>query len=285
MIGGRPKPLFLRGPSLNTRLILCALLSMVLMTMDYRQNRLEDVRAALSVVMHPVQWTVDAPFRIAAWSSSALAARSTLLAENEALRAAARADAARLQQSASLEAENARLRALLNAAETHDYEVEVATLVSVDLDPFRHRIVIDRGTRHGVEPGHAVIDAHGVMGQVDRSGPLSAQVVLITDPSHALPVEINRNGLRSIARGTGELDRLELPYLPNNVDIEVGDLLVTSGLGGVFPAGYPVARITRIHRRPGERFAEVAAVPVAALNRSRELMLVRAVREVTGADQ
>lgn len=275
MIGGQSKPLFLRGPALNTRIILCALLSMALMVMDHRQNRLDDVRAALSILVHPVQWAVDAPFRVYAWASSNLSARTTLLAENELLRQTARTDAARLQRLAALESENSRLRALLNAAETHDYDVEVATLVSVDLDPFRHRIVIDRGAQRGVEPGHAVIDAHGVMGQVDRVGPLSAQVVLITDPSHALPVEINRNGLRSIARGTGELDRIELPYLPNNADIEVGDLLVTSGLGGVFPAGYPVAYITRIQRRPGERFASVSAVPVAALNRSRELLLVR----------
>lgn len=285
MIGGQPKPLFLRGPSLNTRIILCALLSTALMVMDHRQNRLDDVRAALSILVHPVQWAVDAPFRAWTWASANLSMHTTLLAENELLRETARTDAARLQRLAALEAENNRLRALLNAAEVHDYVVEVATLVSVDLDPFRHRIVIDRGTERGVQPGIAVIDAHGVMGQVDRVGPLSAQVVLITDPSHALPVEINRNGLRSIARGTGELDRIELPYLPNNADIEVGDLLVTSGLGGVFPAGYPVAHVTRIERRPGERFASVSAVPIAALNRSRELLLVRVGGDDAGEEE
>jgi rod shape-determining protein MreC len=272
--GGQSKPLFLRGPSLNTRLFFCALLSVVLMTMDHRQNQLENLRAALSVLVHPVQWAVDAPFRAASWASSVFIDRATLVLENRTLRDDAREAAVRLQRFATLEAENRRLRALLNAAETRDYQVEVVTLLSVDLDPFRHQVVIDRGEQAGVTAGQALIDALGVMGQVHRVGPLSAHAVLITDPSHSIPVEVNRNGLRSIARGTGELDRLDLPFLPNNADIEVGDLLVTSGLGGVFPSGYPVARVTRVTRRPGERFAQISATPVAELNRSREVLLV-----------
>ncbi len=183
--------------------------------------------------------------------------------------------AARLQRLDALLAENTRLRALLQSAESYQYSVEVAGLLSVDFDPFRHQLLLDRGERHGVVRGQALIDARGVMGQTTIVGPLSTQAVLITDPSHALPVEVNRNGLRTIVRGTGDIDRLELPYLPNNADIVVGDLLVTSGLGGVFPPGYPVARVTRVQRRPGERFVEVDAIPTAALNRSREVLLVR----------
>ncbi len=280
MIHGPSKPLFLRGPSLNTRLITCAVLSVVLMTMDHRQNHLDDVRAALSVVMYPVQWMVDAPFRATHWARTNLASRTVLVDENETLRDAIREDAARLQRLRTLEVENQRLRELLNAAQAHDYQVDVASLLSMDLDPFRHQLVLNRGDRHGVVPGQALIDAHGVMGQVHRVGPLTSQALLITDASHSIPVEVNRNGVRTIARGTGELDRLDLPFLPNNADIEVGDLLVTSGLGGVFPAGYPVARVTRVARRPGERFAEVHAAPVAWLNRSREVLLVRPVEAV-----
>lgn len=276
MIGpSDPKPLFLRGPSLNTRLIVVALLSVILMTVDHRERHLESVRAALMVLVYPVHWLVDAPFRFTRWAGGTLNTHRVLVAENEALRDRVRDEAARLQRLDALLAENERLRALLQSAESYQYSVEVAGLLSVDFDPYRHQLLLNRGERHGVVRGQALIDAHGVMGQTTRVGPLSAQAVLITDPSHALPVEVNRNGLRTIVRGTGDIDRLELPYLPNNADIEVGDLLVTSGLGGVFPPGYPVARVTRVQRRPGERFVEVDAIPTAALNRSREVLLVR----------
>jgi rod shape-determining protein MreC len=252
-------------------------LSVVLMTVDHRERHLDSVRAALMVFAYPIQWLVDAPFRLANWAGESLATHHVLVTENQALRDRVRDEAARMQRLDALLAENERLRALLQSAETYDYSVEVAGLLSVDFDPFRHQILLNRGERHGVVRGQALIDAHGVMGQTTQVGPLSAQAILITDPSHALPVEVNRNGLRTIVRGTGDIDRLELPFLPNNADIVVGDLLVTSGLGGVFPPGYPVARVTRVQLRPGERFAEVDAIPTAALNRSREVLLVRPV--------
>lgn len=276
MIGrSDPKPLFLRGPSLNTRLIACAIASVVLMTVDHRQNQLDNVRDGLSVVLYPVPWLVDAPFRVAHWLGANLATRRVLLDENRELREQVRMQSTALVRHAALESENRRLRALLQSAQQHEYQVEVAGLLAVDLDPFRHQLLLDRGATHGVVRGQALIDAHGVMGQVHRVQPLTSQALLITDPSHALPVEVNRNGLRTIVRGTGELDRVELPYLPNNAEIAVGDLLVTSGLGGSFPAGYPVAIVTEVRRRPGERFAEIVAAPLAQLNRSREVLLVR----------
>lgn len=270
-----PKPLFLRGPSLTTRLIVCALASVVLMTLDHRQQQLDRVRAALSVVLYPVPWLVDAPFRFGNWLGESAGTHAVLVAENRELRTAIRGSAAELLRFAALEEENRRLRELLQAAQTHDYVVEVARLLSVDLDPFRHQLMLNRGERHGVVRGQALIDAHGVMGQINRINPFTSYALLITDPSHAIPVEVNRNGLRTIARGTGDTDRLDLPYLPNNSDIEVGDLLVTSGLGGVFPPGYPVGTVTAVTRRPGERFAEISATPAALLNRSREILLVR----------
>lgn len=272
---GAAKPLFLRGPSLNLRLLICMILSLVLMTVDHRENHLDAVREALMVAVYPLQWFVDAPFRAAAWTGEVFSTHETMLDENRALREAALFNAERLQRLQSLEAENRRLRELLGSAEQIQYQVVVTALMSVDLDPYRHQVILDRGTREGVYRGQALIDAHGVMGQVTQAGPTSSFAVLITDPSHALPVEINRNGLRTIARGTGALDRLELPYLPNNADVEVGDLLVTSGLGGSFPAGYPVGVVMRVERRPGEHFADVSANPTALLNHSREVLLVR----------
>lgn len=279
MIGrSDPKPLFLRGPSLNTRLFVCAIASVVLMTVDHRRNTLDDVRDVLSVVLYPIPWLVDAPFRAARWAGENLATRRVLVEENAALREQLRDQATTLLRYETLEMENRRLRALLQSAELHAYDAEVAGLLSVDLDPFRHQLMLNRGERDGVTRGQALIDAHGVMGQIHRVNPLTSHALLITDPSHALPVEVNRNSLRTIVRGTGELDRLELPYLPNNADIEVGDLLVTSGLGGVFPPGYPVAIVSAVIRRPGERFAEVTASPTARLNRSREVLLIRSDR-------
>lgn len=272
---GTAKPLFLRGPSLNLRLLICTILSLVLMTVDHRENHLDAVREALMVAVYPLQWFVDAPFRAAAWTGEVLSTHRTMLEENRSLRETGLYDAARLLRLQSLEAENRRLRELLDSAEQVEHRVVVTALMSVDLDPYRHQVVLNRGSHDDVFRGQALIDAHGVMGQVTQVGPTSSFAVLITDPSHALPVEINRNGLRTIARGTGALDRLELPYLPNNADVEVGDLLVTSGLGGSFPAGYPVGVVIRVERRPGEHFAEVSASPTALLNHSREVLLVR----------
>jgi rod shape-determining protein MreC len=144
----------------------------------------------------------------------------------------------------------------------------------VDLDPYRHRIALNRGEHAGVYPGQALLDADGIVGQVIRVNPLSAEAILISDPSHATPVQLNRNGLRTVALGVGDIARIDLPFLPNSADILVGDLLVSSGLGDAFPAGYPVARVTRVERRPGESFARVEAEPTAALNRTREVLLV-----------
>ena len=163
---------------------------------------------------------------------------------------------------------------MLDATARVRNQVRVAEIMSVSANPFRHALVINKGTRDGVYDGQAMVDADGVVGQVIQAGLLSSQGVLISDPDHALPVEINRNGLRTIAVGTGEYNRLDLPFLPNNADINEGDLLVTSGLGGAFPAGYPVAVIESVTRIPQAPFAVVSARPAAALNQVREIMLI-----------
>ena len=177
-----------------------------------------------------------------------------------------------------------RLRTMLEARTQVKNEVGVASIMSVSANPFRHVLVIDKGQNEGVYDGQAMIDADGVVGQVIVTGLFSAQAILISDPDHALPVEINRNGLRTIAVGTGELDRLDLPLLPNNADIRVGDLLVTSGLGSAFPAGYPVAIVGTITRIPQEPFASVSAKPTAKLNQVREIMLIWSISDEDDAE-
>ena len=268
------KPLFVRGPSLGARMLLLMIASLALMVLDYRNNHLESIRSALSVVVYPIRVAVDLPFSATRWAGESLRNRTDLIAENESLRETELDARARLQRLAALEAENARLRALLESSAKVADRVLVSEIMSVDLDRFHHRILIDKGTRNGAYRGQALLSADGIVGQITRAEPLTSEAILISDPSHALPVQINRNGLRAIAVGSGDLTRLSLPFLPNNADVEVGDLLVSSGLGGSFPAGYPVAVIRSVERDPGEPFANVTAEPAAALNRTREVLLV-----------
>lgn len=270
----RSKPLFLRGPSAGARLTLFVCLSIAIMVLDYREGHLQFARQALSVAMQPVRASVDFPFAAAAWIKNASRDRSALQKENTELRTAKLLNSVRLQQYAALEAENARLRALMESTTKVADRVLVTEILSVDLDPLRHRVALDKGIRHGAFAGQALLDANGVVGQITRTGPLNSEAILISDPDHAIPVEINRNGLRTFAVGTGETDFLSLPFLPTNADIEVGDLLVTSGMGGTFPRGYPVAKITSISRDPHHSFAVISAVPSAALNQNREVLLV-----------
>ena len=210
--------------------------------------------------------------------------RNELELELGRLRAERLLASARLQRLSALEAENARLRALLEARSRVRDEVRVAEIMSVDANPYEHNLVINIGSRDGVYDGQAIVDANGVVGQVIDTGLMTSQAILISDNDHALPVEVNRNGLRTIAVGTGEIDRLDLPFLPNNADIRAGDLLVTSGLGGAFPAGYPVAVVASVTRVPQEPFAEVTAKPAAALDQVREVMLIWSAPPVTEAE-
>lgn len=249
-------------------------LSLLLMTLDHRWHHLESVRAALSLVASPLQYVLGAPSATGHWLGQLFASRQTLLEENATLKARALLQEGRLQKMAALEAENMRLRELLDSAFKISERVLVAELLEVDLEPFSQRIVINKGSRDEVFVGQSLLDASGVVGQVVHVAPFTSIAMLITDPSHALPVRVNRNGLRAIAVGTGSPSRLELLHLPVNADVEVGDLLITSGLGGRFPAGYPVATVEKIDRNPAEPFAAVYARPVAQLDQNREVLLV-----------
>ncbi len=266
--------MFLRGPSLGTRLTLFAVLSVSLMVLDSRDDHLQSVRHILSGAAQPIREAVDFPFAATAWFKLASRDRETLTLENEQLKSEQLISNVRLQRFAALEAENSRLRALMESTAKVADRVLVTEILSIDLDPLRHRVALDKGLRHGAFTGQALLDAHGVVGQITRTGPLNSEAILISDPDHALPVEINRNGLRTIAVGTGKPDELSLPFLPNNADIQTGDLLVTSGLGGRFPKGYPVAVVSKVERNPHEKFAIINATPAAALNQNREVLLV-----------
>ena len=263
-----------RTPALGLRFLLLAAMSILLLIADHRENHLDTVRKALGAAVYPLRIVVDSPVSLWRWLQETTAARNELLLENSRLNAERLLTQARLQRFAALESENARLRAMLEATSRVRDQVQVSEIMSVSSNPFRHTLVIDKGTEDGVYDGQAMIDANGVVGQVIEAGLLSAQGVLISDPDHALPVEINRNGLRTIAVGTGEFDRLDLPFLPNNADIREGDLLVTSGLGGSFPPGYPVGVVAEVTRIPQGPFAHISARPTAALNQVREIMLI-----------
>ncbi len=245
-----------------------------MMVMDHRQQHMETVRGVLTTAIYPIQYLINLPAGVGEWLTESLATRQTLIEQNNSLRAQQFLFNIQLQKLDALAAENMRLRALLDSSINVRDRVLIAELLSVDMKPFTQQVVISKGSHHDVYRGQPILDASGILGQVVHVSPLNSTAMLITDPSHALPVQVNRNGQRAIAMGTGDSNRLELPHLPNNADIEVGDLLVTSGLGGRFPPGYPAARVTVVIRNPGQPFAEVQAEPTGRLESAREVLLV-----------
>jgi rod shape-determining protein MreC len=268
------QPLFQRGAWPVLRILFFVVLSATLMVVDQRYNHLEAVRGFLSGAIAPLRYAVNVPVQFLGWSSDRVRSRAELIERVNALEKRNRLLRARQLKFETISSENERLRALLDSTAEHDDRVLVAELLSVDLDPFRQQVVVNQGSSDGAYRGQPLIDANGVLGQLIHVGPVSATALLISDPNHALPVQINRTGLRTIAEGTGEPDALDLRYIPNNADVQVGDRVVTSGLGGHYPANYPVATVVAVERRPGQPFARVVAEPLARLTRSREVLLV-----------
>ncbi|MFW9605603.1 MAG: rod shape-determining protein MreC [Pseudomonas sp.] len=248
--------------------------SIVLMVVDARFDFLRPVRSQLAQVVTPLYWLTEQPVHLWESLNRQFSSRDELLVENEKLKAEALLLQRRLQKLATLTEQNVRLRELLNSAALVDDRVLVSELIGVDPNPFTHRILIDKGEKDGVFLGQPVLDASGLMGQVVEVMPYTARVLLITDTTHSIPVQVNRNGLRAIALGTGNMERLELRYVSETADIRPGDLLVSSGLGQRFPAGYPVAVVSEVIDDPAQPFAVVRAVPTAHLNRSRYMLLV-----------
>ncbi|WP_295716620.1 rod shape-determining protein MreC [uncultured Halovibrio sp.] len=276
--------LFTQGPLIGPRLLLVVLLSGVLVGADLYLPYGDRVRSWLMTGLTPVYWLGHAPDRFLEWMGDLTSSRSDLLQENEALASRLLVLERRAQRYTALAAENARLRELLNASEQLDDRVLVADVVGVTPDPLTHEIILNKGESDGLSKGQAVLDAHGLMGQIVHTSAHASRAILISDNSHAVPVEINRNGLRAIMFGTGEHDRMELAHVPDTADVEVGDLLVSSGLGGRFPQGYPVARINSIKHDPGEPFARVEARPMARLNSSSQVLVVFSGGSVSGGD-
>jgi rod shape-determining protein MreC len=250
------------------------LISISLIIADYQFDQMQRIRAWLSLAVTPVQWLVDVPQRSWTWLDERLQVRDELIAENKQLRAQTLLAERRVQKLAALTVENFRLRDLLNSSEQLDEKVIVTELIGINSDPFIHQVIINNGFNSGAFVGQPVLDATGVMGQVTSTSAFTSRVLLITDADHAIPVQVNRNSLRSVAYGLGQYDYLELQDLSDTADIEVGDVLVSSGLGLRFPKGYPVARVIEVRHMPGKDFAKVLAKPTAQLDRSRHLLLI-----------
>jgi rod shape-determining protein MreC len=263
-----------RGPAPGFRFFVYAILSVALMYLDRTSGWLELVRYGLQAAAYPLQLAVSSPAAAWRWTSEIFESRARLQQENAALRRELRELELRTARLAALERENTELRGLRAALPPVAEKWLPGEVINVESSSLRQRLVINRGARHGVFKGQAVMARAGLLGQTLRVGPWSSEVILVTDPEHAVPVQDVRNGLRTLAVGSGEPDVLLLPYLPIQADIQVGDLLVTSGLGGVFPAGFPVAEVISVDRGSGSPLARVRARPLAALDRDREVMFV-----------
>jgi rod shape-determining protein MreC len=271
---GSGRPLSGRGGSPGFRFALYAILSIGLMILDQRFDWLERAHYLMQAATYPIERVVSSPVAAWRWTRKSFATRDSLEAENQRLRSRLRDLEVRSMRYEALAQENAALIGLRDALPPVARRWLPAEIVNTQLDSLRQRVLIDRGSVSEVVAGQAVLDDHGVVGQTMHVGPWSAEVILITDPEHALPVAIERTGLRTIAVGAGDSSSLALPYLPANADVHVGDVLVTSGLGGVFPPGYPVAKVTEVHKDAVQPLAHVRAAPFAHLDTDSEVMLI-----------
>ena len=269
------------------RLLAYLALAVVLVVLDHRGGWLHQARQQASLLVQPL-WTVAGwPGRFAETLYDDAGTLSQLTAENERLRNELLVNSARTARLQTLAADNQRLRELLGAARRGNLDVQLAPILDVDLDPTRQRLVLDAGANDGVRIGQSVIDAGGVVGQIIGLTPMHATVLLLTDPSHAVPVAVARSGVRLVAYGDGRSDVLQLPSIPLSSDIKVGDKLVTSGLGGRFPAGFPVGTIMSLQPDDSRAFLLGEVRPAAQLDRGRDVLLLRTVpvRAPVGVDQ
>jgi len=232
------------------------------------------LQRSLSYVVEPISYLASIPTKAYRWGDSQFKSHRELLEENQSLTENMLEMSQQVQRLEALTQENERLRGLMLSSKKLDGQVLIAEIIGLDNDPFRHEVVLDRGSFDAVEQGFAVLDQSGLMGQIIHVGPYTSRALLITDKAHATPVQVNRNGVRAIAVGAGALDKLELVHVPDTADLKVGDLLVSSGLGGRFPSGYPVGYITYIENDPGQAFASVQARPASHLDRRMHVMIL-----------
>jgi rod shape-determining protein MreC len=263
-----------RGPSFGFRFFCYALLSVVLMFYDRKGGWLDTARYGLQAAIYPLQLAVNSPSAAWRWLQENFATRESLQQEVDALRLQLRDQQIITMRQAALQQENATLRGLNSAMPEVIEKRLIGEVISDEVSALRQRLLINRGGNSGVYKSQPVITGEGVLGQVFRTGPFSSEIILLTDAEHALPVQVLRSGVRTIALGTGRSTALELPYVPQNFDVKVGDLLVTSGLGQVFPYGLPVARVTRVERDPAQPLAQIFAAPLARIDADREVLFI-----------
>jgi len=263
-----------RGPSFGFRFFCYALLCVVLMFYDRKGGWLDTARYGLQAAIYPLQLAVNSPSAAWRWMQESFTTRETLQKEVDALRNQLRDQQLMTLRQAALESENATLRGLTTAMPEVIEKRLIGEVINVEVSTLRQRLLVNRGGNSGVHKAQPVITGEGVLGQVYRIGPFSSEIILITDSEHALPVQVLRSGVRSIALGTGRATALELPYVPQNYDVKVGDVLVTSGLDGVFPFGLPVARITKVERDPTQPLAQIYASPLARIEADREVLFI-----------
>ncbi|MGN8086188.1 rod shape-determining protein MreC [Ralstonia sp. 22086] len=270
-----PPPLFKQGPSATARLVALLALALALLVIDARMSVLGVVRQVVSVILYPVERLVLIPRDTARAALEYTQSSTKLAVDNRNLRESAVAQAQQSLRASQLEAENRNLRTLLNLKQHAAVPTVAAEVLYEARDPYTQRIVIDRGSKDGVRAGYPVIDDRGVVGQVTRVSLFESQVTLLTDKDQAIPVEVVRNGLRSVAFGGARPGALDLRFMAASADLQQGDLLVTSGLDGVYPAGLPVARISQIERKADTAFSRVVCEPVAGIRSNRHLLIVK----------
>lgn len=266
----------MRGPSPFARLMFFAALSIALMAVDARLHYLVEIRQGITAVMHPLEVIAQSPVRAWRGVRDYFRLQSTLSQENNQLRQTHLQQSADLQRFKALQAENDHLRKMLGVIPTLSQPAKMGEIVHAGRDPFSRKVIVNLGSQQGITAGQAVIDESGVIGQVTRAYPFSAEVTLATDKDLAVPVQIERNGLRAIAFGNGRDRVMNLPYLPVNVDIREGDKLVTSGMDGIYPAGLAVAVVSRIERKVDSPFAQITCTPTAGIESHRQVLLIAA---------
>jgi rod shape-determining protein MreC len=267
-------PIFKEGPSPQHRLVLVLIFSGALIFFDHKVNSFEGLRGSLQSIVSPLQYLANTPNQLMMWASENVRSREQLITTNQHYKINELKLHEQLMQLEIFKLENDRLRLLLASPLRSKVNKMVAKILSVDSDPYTHHVIINRGENDGVYEGQPVLDEEGIVGQIMHVGTTSSRVILITDVNHAVPVRVRRNGLRLIANGAGRIDRLNHSFVSHSADIKKGDLLVTSGLGGKYPEGYPVSLVTLITQDVSRPFAQIYSQPVAKIDRLRYLLLL-----------
>jgi rod shape-determining protein MreC len=269
-----PPPLFKQGASARVKVVFFAVISLVLLIVDARMDTLKTVRQVVATGLYPLQVAAMVPRDAIFGAASYFVSLTSIQQENETLRRERIDHAQRLQQATQYAAENAHLRRLLGMRNRLTADSVAAEMLYDARDAFTRKIILDRGARHGVTPGQPVIDDIGIVGQVTRVFPFTSEVTLLTDKNHAIPVQVLRSGVRSIAYGRGSDGFLDLRFVPTGADIQKDDVLITSGVDGVYPVGLSIARVVQVENKPGDAYARIVSQPIAGINRNRQLLIL-----------